>query len=208
MDNLRPDSVAGGVILCGGHSRRMGRPKATLPFGSEVMLQRVSRILGEVVGPIVVVAAGGQSLPELTGNVRVVSDEYESQGPLAGIATGLGALRQHADLAFVTSCDVPLLNPAFVHEMLCRVEGHDVAVPFDGQYDHVLSGVYRTSLEDQARQLLASNRRRPVFLLDDARAVRVPVEELRTADPQLDSLRNTNTPEDYSEALKLAGLSE
>ena len=31
----------GGGVLCGGESRRMGRPKAWLAFGNEVMLQRV-----------------------------------------------------------------------------------------------------------------------------------------------------------------------
>ena len=55
-----------GIVLCGGKSTRMGVPKATLPFGPETMLQRVVRLLGTVVSPIVVVAARGQELaPEL-----------------------------------------------------------------------------------------------------------------------------------------------
>ena len=206
MTSTRRENSIGGVVLCGGHSRRMGRPKATLPFGPEVMLQRVARILSEAVGPVVVVSARGQSVPDLSDNVQVVTDEYESHGPLAGIATGLGALRNEVEFAFVTSCDVPLLKPAFVTEMVRRLGNCDVAVPNDGQYDHVLSGVYRTKLEDQARQLLAADRRRPVFLLDDSSSLRVPVEELRAVDPQLDSLKNTNTPEEYAEALKAAGF--
>ena len=47
----------GGVILCGGRSSRMGRPKALLPFGEETLLTRMVRILSGVVDPIVVVAA-------------------------------------------------------------------------------------------------------------------------------------------------------
>ena len=42
-----------------------GLPKGTLTFGAETMLQRVVRLLGTVVSPIVVVAARGQSLPTL-----------------------------------------------------------------------------------------------------------------------------------------------
>ena len=63
----------GAIILCGGKSSRMGRDKASLPFGPELMLQRVVRLLGEVVDPrkIVVVAAPGQSLPELPAGVTV-----------------------------------------------------------------------------------------------------------------------------------------
>ena len=47
--------TTGGIVLCGGKSTRMGVPKATLPFGPETMLQRVVRLLGTVVSPIVVV---------------------------------------------------------------------------------------------------------------------------------------------------------
>ena len=58
----------GAIVLCGGMSRRMGRPKAWLPFGpDEVMLQRVVRLVREVVGPVVVVAAPEQELPMLPG---------------------------------------------------------------------------------------------------------------------------------------------
>src|SRR5947199_85155 len=36
-----------GVVLCGGQSSRMGRPKAWLPFAGELMLPRVVRLLAE-----------------------------------------------------------------------------------------------------------------------------------------------------------------
>ena len=54
---------SGAVVLCGGESRRMGRPKAWLEFGKEVMLERVVRLVSTVAWPIVVVAAPGQDLP-------------------------------------------------------------------------------------------------------------------------------------------------
>jgi molybdopterin-guanine dinucleotide biosynthesis protein A len=196
----------GGIVLCGGHSRRMGRPKFSLPFGEEVLLQRVCRILSEVVSPIVVVAAEGQELPALSDEVLIVRDEYDSLGPLAGIATGLDALPDEVDAAFVTSCDAPLLRPEFVRRLIERLGDHDVAAPTDGQYDHVLAAVYRTNLADHARQLLAEERRRPLFLLDETDSLRVHVDQLRSVDPNLDSLRNMNTPEDYNDILQLVGL--
>jgi molybdopterin-guanine dinucleotide biosynthesis protein A len=196
----------GGIVLCGGHSRRMGRPKFSLPFGEEVLLQRVCRILSEVVSPIVVVAAEGQELPALSDEVLIVRDEYDSLGPLAGIATGLDALPDEVDAAFVTSCDAPLLRPEFVRRLIELLGDHDVAAPTDGQYDHVLAAVYRTNLADHARQLLAEERRRPLFLLDETDSLRVHVDQLRSVDPNLDSLRNMNTPEDYNDILQLVGL--
>ena len=36
-----------GIVLCGGQSKRMGQPKAWLPFGGEFMLARVVRLLGQ-----------------------------------------------------------------------------------------------------------------------------------------------------------------
>lgn len=184
----------------------MGRPKFSLPFGDEVLLQRVCRILSEVVSPIVVVAAAGQDLPPLPDEVLIVRDEYDSLGPLAGMATGLGALRDKVDAAFVTSCDAPLLRSEFVRRLIELLGDHDVAAPTDGQYDHVLTAVYRTKLADHARQLLADERRRPLFLLDESNSLRVNVGDLRSVDPNLDSFRNMNTPEDYNEVLQLAGL--
>src|SRR5437764_7598096 len=97
----------GGIILCGGQSKRMGRPKAWLPFGGELMLPRVVRLLGEAVAPVVVVAAPGQDVPPLPAGVRVVRDEREARGPLQGLAAGLDALQGVADAAYVSSCDVP-----------------------------------------------------------------------------------------------------
>ena len=62
----------GGIVVCGGQSQRMGRPKAWLPFAGELMLPRILRLLGEAVGPLVVVAAPGQDLPPLPEHVAVV----------------------------------------------------------------------------------------------------------------------------------------
>ena len=45
------------------------------------MLQRVVRLLGTVVSPIVVVAARDQELPELPADVIVTRDEREGARP-------------------------------------------------------------------------------------------------------------------------------
>src|SRR5688572_10515553 len=112
----------GGIILCGGRSSRMGTPKAWLPFGDELMLPRVVRIVREAVGQVVVVAAPGQDVPPLPGDVRIVRDEVEGRGPLGGLAAGLAALEGTADAVYLSSCDVPLLNPEFVRRVVGLLE--------------------------------------------------------------------------------------
>src|SRR4051812_9886641 len=104
---LRMAINSGGIVVCGGQSTRMGTSKALLPFGPETMLQRVVRILADVVSPIVVVAAIDQELPELPRDVLLTRDEQQGRGPLEGLRAGLKALPTHVDAAYVTSCDVP-----------------------------------------------------------------------------------------------------
>jgi molybdenum cofactor guanylyltransferase len=196
----------GGIVLCGGKSTRMGAPKATLPFGPETMLQRVVRLLGTVVSPIVAVAARDQVLPELPKNVIVTRDEREAKGPLEGLRAGLAALPESVDAAYVTSCDVPLLAPRFVDRMVELLGDHDIAVVEIDGFPHPLSAVYRRDVLPRVESLLAKDRLRPVFLFDATRTRRVRPEELVAVDPQLQTLRNLNTREDYLAALSDAGL--
>ena len=197
---------AGAIVLCGGKSTRMGTPKALLPFGSETMLQRVVRLLADVVLPIVVVAAADQPLPELPRQVIVTRDEQEGRGPLEGLRAGLKALPAHVDAAYVTSCDVPLLEPAFVREMLDLANDFDIAVMEIDGFPHPLSAVYRRAVLSDVEDLLAADRLRPAFLFDRVKTRRVRPDEI-TTDPDLRTLRNLNTREEYNRALVDAGLS-
>ena len=198
--------TAGGIVLCGGKSTRMGVPKATLPFGPETMLQRVVRLLGTVVYPIVAVAAREQSLPELPEGVIVARDEREAKGPLEGLRAGFRALPDSVDLAYATSCDVPLLVPGFVERMIELLGDQDIAVMEVDGFPHPLSAVYRRSVLPHIESLLAKDRLRPVFLFDAVRTRRVGMEEMVSVDRELRTLRNLNTREDYLAALSDAGL--
>src|ERR1700687_5040452 len=198
----------GGIVLCGGKSTRMGSPKALLAFGSETMLQRVVRLLGSVVSPIVVVAAREQSLPQLPENVAVTRDEREQRGPLEGLRAGLKALPNSVEVAYITSCDVPLLEPAFVERMVELLGDHDIAVMEIDGFPHPLSAVYRRSTLPHVEALLAQDRLRPVFLFEVVRTRRVQPAEMTSVDPELLTLRNLNTREDYLGALSSAGLAD
>jgi molybdopterin-guanine dinucleotide biosynthesis protein A len=179
------------VVLCGGLSTRMGRPKAGLPFGRETLLARVVRICGEACGEIVVVAASGQEVPDLPAGVSIVRDLRPEQGPLEGIAVGLAAVR--APAAFCTSCDVPFLRSAYIERLFAALGDASVSqAVVDGMAQPLLA-VYRSSLAPKAARLVAEGRRRVIFLAEGE-----PVSLVRDADPG--SFRNLNTPEDYRAA--------
>lgn len=195
-----------GIVLCGGKSTRMGVPKATMPFGAETMLQRVVRMLATAVSPIVVVAARDQPLPALPDEVTITRDEREAKGPLEGIRAGLSTLPASVDAAYITSCDVPLLVPAFVERMIDLMGNHDIAVMEVDGFPHPLSAIYRRDTLPHVERLLAADRLRPVFLFDAVRTRRVKPEEMTVVDPELRTLRNLNTPEEYRAALADAGI--
>jgi molybdenum cofactor guanylyltransferase len=197
----------GAVVLCGGQSRRMGQPKAWLPFGPERMLQRVVRLVREAVGPVVVVAAPGQECPPLPDSVMLVRDPVSNRGPLQGLAAGLTALPDAVDLAFASATDVPFLLPAWIDRLRELIEDHDLAIPFVKGYHHPLAALYRRATVLPAIEaLLRDDRLRPVFLIEAVRTHVVKAEELRAADPDLRTLRNLNTPEEYFQALCEAGF--
>lgn len=184
----------------------MGRPKLSLPFGAETMLARVVRIVKDVVSPVVVVAATEQELPKLPPGILVTRDEVSGQGPLAGLAAGIKALRGSVDAVYLSSCDVPLLKTEFIRAMIDAIALHEMAMPCEGQQAHPLAGVYRTSVESRVRRMLADGRLKAQLLIHDSDACLIDVAELRHIDPALESLKNVNSPDDYREALLAASL--
>ena len=194
----------GAVVLCGGRSTRMGRDKATLPFGDALLLQRIVRTLLPLVEDLVVVGHAGQAIPALPETVRIARDLIHDQGPLGGLQAALRQTR--AEAVYVSGCDVPFLQPAFVSLLFDALGTAQIAVAEEGGFTHPLAAVYRPAVLPVVDRLLAAERRRPVFLFEEVETVRVGDASLREADPELRSLENINTPEAYAAALaRLAG---
>jgi molybdenum cofactor guanylyltransferase len=197
-----------GVVLAGGRSSRMGTPKAALEWHGSTLLRRTVGILARATGgPVVVVRAPGQELPELPGHITIVDDPREGKGPVQGIAAGLNALRDRADVAFVSSTDMPFLHPAFVRRVLSAVHaGADVGLPVARGYPQPLAAAYRTTLADLAERLVRDDRLRPAFLFEQCTVTRLDEAALKddpvlaALDPGLDSVLNVNEPDDYAKA--------
>ena len=203
-----------GVVLAGGRSSRMGRPKAALEWYGSTLLYRTAAVLARVVsGPVVVVEAPGQELPSLPAGVEVVEDPVEGMGPMQGIATGLAAVAERAGRAFVCSTDLPFLHPAFVAVVLRSMERSseageevDVVLPLARGFRQPLAAAYRTGMAGLIQDRVAAGDLRPGMLfrhcrvreLDDAALLADPV--LSRLDPELDSVVNVNEPDDYAAA--------
>ncbi len=201
-------SETAGIVLAGGRSSRMGTPKAALEWHGSTLLRRTAGILARVAdGPVVVVRAAGQALPELPPAVEVVDDPCEGLGPVQGLAAGLAAVAGRAEIAFVCSTDLPFLHPAFARRVLRAVaDGTDVGLPVARGYPQPLAAAYRTTLAPVAERLVREQRLRPAFLFDECTVARLDDATLRAdpilaaLDPDLDSVLNVNEPAEYEAA--------
>jgi molybdopterin-guanine dinucleotide biosynthesis protein A len=199
---------AAGIVLAGGRSSRMGTPKAALEWHGSTLVRRVTGLVARSVdGPVVVVRAPGQALPELPETVELVEDAREGRGPLQGIAAGLRAVRDRAVVAYVSSTDVPLLHPRFIRRVLAAFDDDtDVVLPHVGGFRHPLAAAYRVSIAGEVERLIAEDRMKPAFLFEVCRVRRLDADALladpalAALDPELDSVLNLNERTDYEAA--------
>ncbi len=202
-----PVISCGAIVLAGGRGSRMGCAKPWLPFAREFLLQRIVRIVGQAVGPVVVAARPDQPLPPLPPEVEVVHDRWENVGPLAGIAAGFDALQGQWEAAFVSTCDHPLLTPEFIRLLIAQLGDAPAVVPVHDHRIFPLLGVYRLTTRSVLSELLgdANGSRRAQDLANRCNARTIDSEKLRAADPELRSLRNVNDPRSYQQALSTWG---
>lgn len=192
-----------GVVFCGGASRRMGQAKADLAWEGRTFLAHVLETLEPIVDMRVVVAAADQALGELPPSVRILRDVETHQGPLVALGLTLSELASESDAVFLTGCDNPLLPAVVVRELFERLESFDAVMLTgeDGQ-PRALTAVYRPAqCARLVQDLVASGERRLRAVVPHLRTHLIPLAELQRIDPQLHSLANINTPEDYEAAL-------
>jgi 5-formyltetrahydrofolate cyclo-ligase len=211
-----PRVATTGVVLAGGRSARMGRPKAELEIGGVPMVQRVIAALLAACDDVVVVAAArgrpqadaiedllrsDRDLPGHRGRVRILHDDEEHAGPATALARVLPQI--DAELAFVSGCDTPLLAPTLVRGLIARAAdgSEEIVAPAPAGRLEPLLAVYR--VEPMATRLALATRAGPVPLLrvlDDARVRIVSGDDLAALDGGGASFLNVNRPSDLDAA--------
>lgn len=163
-------------ILCGGASRRMGRPKVMLPFQGKPMGIHIANVAEEAGFSPFFIAKGFQNF-ELPFPILV--DQVEKRHPISGI---LRAMEHCSEEYFLLlPCDTPFLTSAALSQFL---ENPVRSIAYDQQV-HPLIGVYSTLDLERAQDALKENTSMRVFSKDFS-TVSFPSEELH----------NCNHPED------------
>ncbi len=177
------------LLLAGGQSRRMGRPKPLLEVAGTTLVEWVAGRLSPVFGEVMVSANDPALVPPGLARVaRVVRDLHVGAGPLAGIEAGLAATSK--PVVFAVACDMPLVTPELARRITLAAIGHDAAVPLVASRPEPACAAYATSMAGPIAAALAAGSRRAAAALEEADVVWI-------SDLDPDELRNLNTPEDY-----------
>lgn len=184
----------------------MGRDKALIEIGGTTVIERILEVLGTVTSEIVIIG----DRPEYRAfGCPVVPDAVPECGPIGGLLTAL--MHSKHEHAFVTACDLPLLQADLVAAMASIDREYDALVPVRNvkgqQRFEPLHAIYSTSCIPVVRDLIACGTRRVDRLFELLQVQWLDEAWMRSVDVNLDSLLNMNTPEDLEYvAERLRGL--
>lgn len=152
-----------GILLAGGASTRMGRPKGLLEYGGVPFLRAVATALltGGVGELVAVLNPDVPGLPEVLPadtRVRWVAAPLASAGQLASLRTGLHALSPASEATLVALVDQPAVRPETVAALIqaFRETGAPLLLPLrEGRRGHPVCfarALYRDLLEAQEQE--------------------------------------------------------
>lgn len=192
------------ILLAGGNSRRMGSNKALLPYEGGRFIEAIHRQMAALFREVLLVT----NTPELFDFLpcRKIPDLIPGMGALSGIHSGL----RHSGLPYVfaVACDMPYLNPDLIRHLASLADGFDVVIPETGKGLEPLHAIYGKDSLSPIEEALHAGKGRIVSFFDKVRIRKVTREEVSRFDPEFQSFRNINTPEDYyrfREGLRPAG---
>ena len=198
MGNNHPLSVMPqlhGLILTGGRSRRMGQDKALMRLTSKTLLECTYELLQQCLKSIYVSIKEDQIGDPIRSKFKLIIDEYNQSGPMAGI---LSAHKTHPHSAWlVVACDMPRLDQKTLAQLIKERDSDFDATAFNSPKDSLpepLCAIYEPHLLSEVldnSKLLPSNSPRDLLLQSR-------VKIIKTQNPS--ALENTNYPrEDLSE---------
>jgi molybdenum cofactor guanylyltransferase len=181
-------------ILAGGRARRMGGvAKPLLQVDGVTILERQRRVLGPRVQEIIVALAGPGPMAEL--GLRAVFDTRPDAGPLAGITAALAAITTPWLLA--VAGDMPELSAGVIDLLLAGIGDEvDAVAARLGGWPEPLCALWHRRTHTALTARLQRGQYKVADALTSLSVAWIDEAAIRAVDPDLDSFRNLNRPDE------------
>ena len=185
-------------ILVGGHSRRMGRPKALIEVEGGTLIERTVAVARQVSDSVVLLGEPPFTLPESLADLSVQPDCHSDIGPMAGLYSLL--FRASGEWCVLLSCDMPNLAAPLLRWIISEAQfgGHEAVVcatrdeaDVDAFRIHPCCAAYRVSILPRVEEAIARRDYSMQALLARLNALSIPL-----LDSQARWVENWNAPED------------
>jgi molybdopterin-guanine dinucleotide biosynthesis protein A len=183
------------AVLAGGASKRMGRPKAALPWGAGTLIEFQTARLALLFQEVFVVVKASPDYP--IGPARVLLDGASDFAAIYGLVR---ALEEADDRIFILAVDLPALTHDVVREIAIRGMQTPAAalVPeADGRLQP-LAAVWRHSTARFAHNRIAQGKLALNALAEEVGAEILPERVWRALDPSGNAFANVNTLSDWA----------
>jgi molybdopterin-guanine dinucleotide biosynthesis protein A len=205
---VEPENITG-FILAGGQSRRMGRDKAQIQWGSGTLLSHAVEIMSKVASEVFILGSLQIESPPVTA----IPDEFPGRGPLAGIHAALKHSSTQWNL--VLAVDLPLVSPgllAFIAAKTHLMPAIAIVPTVDGRLQPLCAAYNRGFLPEIERAIVNNDLsihrlldRHGTGIMEKNKGIQIIREDEIVAQGfQPEMLTNVNTPENLERVRAIA----
>ncbi len=183
-----------GLLLTGGHSRRMQRDKAALEYEGRTQMQRTLTLLQPLVSQLFVSVRTDQQQDPLRVAHAQITDRITDIGPIGGIHA---ALHTHPQAAWlVLAIDLPFLDAATLQQLIAARDPQRLATAFRSRFDskpEPLCAIWEPHSRTTVDAWIAADNRCPRSFMMSHDVLLLDLQNPRALD-------NINTSAEYLEA--------
>ena len=141
-----------GLVLTGGHSKRMGKDKALIRINGITILDRTIDLLMNHSDQVFVSLRNDQANESHRSKYEMLFDDSDYKGPIAGIMSA--ATHDASSPWIIVSCDLPLLDFETINQLLeMRAEDKDATIFFNHETGiEPLCAIYEPSLLQKIKE--------------------------------------------------------
>ncbi len=189
-----------GLVLAGGHSRRMGKDKSLLTFHGKSQVEFAVGLLSGFCEKVFVSCRQDQSASFGGKNFSQIYDkeQYKNIGPLGGI---LSAMEEYPQQTWIVlACDLPFVTRQTIQQLIDGRNTQKVATAYISVYDQLpepLCAIYETRIYRLMKEFLQMDINCPRKILISSNT------ELLKQKNNNQALDNVNNPEEYQRAKKI-----